>query len=140
MSIFIDTGIWIGYFNASDEKADRSVEIIEEIQKGKFGVAWTSLFVVNELFTFLERRTRNIQLAIDAATIVLGKREEFKPFAKIHPVSYENCLKALELATKYADRMISFTDLISLVICMDLNIESIATYDRHFQGLIHTIN
>ncbi|MHA2232566.1 MAG: PIN domain-containing protein, partial [Candidatus Hodarchaeales archaeon] len=84
MSIFIDTGIWIGFFNASDEMAERSAEIIEEIQRGKFGVACTSLFVVNELFTFLERRTRNIQLAIDAAAVVLGKKEEFKPFVKLH--------------------------------------------------------
>lgn len=140
MSIFIDTGIWIGFFNLTDDKSDRSTEIIEEIQKGMYGIAWSSSFIIDELYTYLERKTRNTQLAIDSVNIVFGKKEDLKPFVKIQFISFENCIQALNLAKKYSDKRMSFTDLTSLVICSNLNIGYIASYDTHFKGIIPTIS
>jgi len=139
MSIFIDTGIWVSFFNLDDEKASRSSEIIEEIQKGEYGVAWTSSFVLDELYTFLERKTNDTQLAIDAIKVILGKYTSLKPFVKIHPVSVENCVQTLDLANKYSDKRMSFTDLTSILICKNLKINHIASFDSHFKGLISVI-
>ncbi len=139
MSIFIDTGIWVAFFNLDDEKAARSSEIIEEIQKGVYGVAWTSSFVLDELYTFLERKTNETQLAIEAIKVVLGEYNSLKPFVKIYPISIENCVQTLNLAEKYSDKRMSFTDLTSILICQNLKIGFIASYDSHFQGLISII-
>ncbi len=139
MSIFVDTGIWIGFFNLDDERADRSSEIIEGIQKGVYGVAWTSTFVLDELYTFLERKTNDTQLAIEAIKVVLGKYTPLKPFAKIYPISIENCVQTLTLANKYSDKRMTFTDLTSILICHNLKIGYLASYDSHFKGLISII-
>ena len=139
MSIFIDTGIWVGFFNLDDEQAARSSEIIIEIQKGVYGVAWTSTFVLDELYTFLERKTNNTQLAIGAVKVVLGEYTSLKPFVKIYPISIENCVQSLNLAEKYSDKRMSFTDLTSILICQNLKIGYIASYDSHFKGLISII-
>ena len=129
MSIFIDTGIWIGFFNLDDEQAARSSEIIEEIQKGAYGVAWTSTFVLDELYTFLERKTNDTQLAIEAMEVVLGEYTSLRPFVKIYPISIENCVQTLNLAEKYSDKRMSFTDLTSILICQKLKISYIASFD-----------
>ena len=139
MSIFIDTGIWVGYFNLDDEQAARSSEIIEEIQKGVYGMAWTSTFVLDELYTFLERKTNDTELAIEATKVVLGEYTSLKPFVKIFPISIENCVKTLNLAEKYSDKRMSFTDLTSILICQNLKIRYMASYDSHFKGLISII-
>ena len=125
MSIFIDTGIWVGYFNLDDEQAGRSSEILEEIQKGVYGVAWTSSFILDELYTFLERKTNDTELAIEAIKVILGEYTSLKPFVKIHPISVENCIQTLELAEKYSDKRMSFTDLTSILICRNLKINCI---------------
>lgn len=139
MGIFIDTGIWIGFFNLDDEKAARSAEIIEEIQKGVFGTAWTSSFILDELYTFLERKTKDTNLAIDAIKVVLGEKSSLKPFVRIYPVSIENCIQTLDLAEKYAEKGMSFTDLTSILISKNLKIRYIASFDSHFKGLISVI-
>ncbi|MHA1970080.1 MAG: type II toxin-antitoxin system VapC family toxin [Candidatus Hodarchaeales archaeon] len=139
MSIFVDTGIWVGFFNLDDEQAARSSEIIEEIQKGEYGVAWTSTFVLDELYTFLERKTNDAHLAIEAIKVVLGEFTPLKPFAKLYPISIENCVQTLTLAEKYSDKRMSFTDLTSILICQKLKISYIASYDSHFKGLISII-
>lgn len=139
MSIFIDTGIWVGFFNLDDKQAARSSEIIEEIQKGVYGVAWTSTFVLDELYTFLERKTNDTQLAIEAIKVVLGKYTSLKPFVKVYPISIENCVQTLNLAEKYSDKRMSFTDLTSILICQNLKMGYMASYDSHFKGLISLI-
>ena len=139
MSIFIDTGIWIGFFNLEDEHAARSSEIIEEIQKGAYGVAWTSTFVLDELYTYLERKTNDTQLAIEALEVVLGEDTSLRPFVKIYPISIENCIQTLNLAEKYSDKRMSFTDLTSILLCQNLKIGYIASFDSHFKGLISII-
>ena len=139
MSIFIDTGIWVGFFNLDDEQAARSSEIIEEIQKGVYGVAWTSTFVLDELYTFLERKINDTQSAIEAIKVVLGEYTLLKPFTKIYLISIENCVQTLNLAEKYSDKRMSFTDLTSILICQHLKIRYIASYDSHFKGLISVI-
>lgn len=139
MGIFIDTGIWIGFFNLDDEKAARSAEIIEEIQKGVYGTAWTSSFILDELYTFLERKTKDTNLAIDAIKVVLGEKSSLKPFVRIYPVSIENCIQTLDLAEKYAEKGMSFTDLTSILISKNLKIRYIASFDSHFKGLISVI-
>ncbi len=139
MAILIDTGVWIGFFNTNDSLATRSYEIIEEIQRGRFGIAWVTTFIVDELFTFLVRTTRNLQLAIDAATVVLGKKEGIKTFIRVYPITYDDCFDALMLAEKYKDRQMSFTDLTSLITCNKLGLSYIASYDKHFSGILPMI-
>jgi len=139
MGILIDTGIWVGYFNTDDSLAARSNEIIEEIQRGNYGSAWITTFIVDELFTFLIRRTRNSQLALNAATVVLGKKEDISPFIHVYSVTYEDCLEAVKLAEKYEDKLMSFTDLVSIVSCNKLGLSYIASYDTHFSGILPKI-
>ncbi|MFQ6124210.1 MAG: type II toxin-antitoxin system VapC family toxin [Candidatus Heimdallarchaeota archaeon] len=140
MSILIDTGVWIGYFNIDDSQAERSNEIIEEVQRGKYGIAWTTTFIIDELFTFLVRATRNLQLAINATTVVLGKKEDVKPFLRIYCITYEECLEALNLAERYKDRQMNFTDLVSIVAYNKLGLSYIASYDNHFTGILTKVD
>jgi len=139
LGILIDTGIWIGYFNKDDVKASRSNEIVEEIQSGKYGAAWTTSFIVDEVYTFLERSLKNNELAIDVLEIIMGQKANLKPFVLVYEIIRADCLSGLKLAKKYSDKRMSFTDLTSLVVIKKLGLSFIATYDGHFNGLIAKI-
>ncbi|NOR47349.1 MAG: PIN domain-containing protein [Methanosarcinaceae archaeon] len=53
MSIFIDTGIFIAYVNRKDEHHSAATGLLESIMKNKYGAAFTSDFIFNELMTFI---------------------------------------------------------------------------------------
>ena len=136
MGILIDTGVWIGYFHNDDVKATRSQEIVRDIQKGMYGKAWTTTFIVDELYTFLERKTKKQQEAITAAETILGQNPELKPFTRIYEITLTDCLNTVKLTQKYQDKHMSFTDLSSLVTCKKLGLSYIASYDKHFDGIL----
>ncbi len=139
MGILIDTGVWIGYFHNDDVKATRSQGIVRDIQKGMYGKAWTTIFIVDELYTFLERKTKKQQEAITAVETVLGQKPELKPFTRIYEITLTDCLDTVKLAQKYQNKHMSFTDLSSLVACKKLGLSYIASYDKHFDGILAKI-
>ena len=140
LGILIDTGLWLGYFNHDDRISKRSTEIIQEIQKGVYGTAWTTTFIIDELYTLLERMTKRQRIAIDAIEVIMGQKKDLKQFIMIYEITQQDCLEAIELAKKYQDKRMSFTDLTSIVTCSKLALDFIASYDSHFTGILAKID
>lgn len=73
MSIFIDTGIFIAFFNKRDEKHKHAVELLRSAMSGDFGTLYTSDYIFDEAITFTIRRTNRIDLAQTIGNFILGK-------------------------------------------------------------------
>ena len=56
MAIFLDTSFYIAFFNKRDKYHSRAMKIIQELKKNKYGKLFTSLEVIDELFTFFQRK------------------------------------------------------------------------------------
>jgi predicted nucleic acid-binding protein len=78
MSIFIDTGVFVGYVNKKDKNHDIAVNLLEEIMMNKYRAAFTSGYIFDEAVTVALYRTRDIRKAIDAGELIIGNKKKVR--------------------------------------------------------------
>ncbi|MGH9745800.1 MAG: type II toxin-antitoxin system VapC family toxin [Candidatus Acidiferrales bacterium] len=126
MKIFVDTWGWLVLADPKDPLHSEAVGCYEEFS-GRTGRVVTSNFILNETFTLLFRR-RPHKEALHFSEGLLQS-----PFIRIETVTEHRFLRAFELRRKFSDKpRISFTDLSSMAIMMELKVSDILTGDPHF--------
>ncbi|HKV47983.1 MAG TPA: PIN domain-containing protein [Candidatus Acidoferrales bacterium] len=126
MKLFVDTWGWIALANRADPEHSPAVECFER-SKQATGLVWTSNFVLDETITLLFLRTR----PTDALSF--ANRLMHSPFIRVETVTEERFRNSFELRTRFVDKpKISFTDLTSMSIMKELDIENVLTADAHF--------
>jgi len=140
MSIFIDTGIFIAYVNKKDEYHDTATVLLERIMKNKYGAAFTSDFVFNELMTFILYKTGNINNAVQMRDIILGNENKDVPkFINMLFIDQEILERGWITFTKYADKKLSFTDCTIIELMKHKDIDHLASFDGGFNGIVSRI-
>ncbi|MEM3402119.1 MAG: PIN domain-containing protein [Candidatus Hadarchaeales archaeon] len=130
MSVFLDTSVLVAARNVDDENHDRAKELLISALKGEHGDIYTSDYVIDEAVTLMLRRTKRIELAINVGEYVLRS-----PRIKKLWVS-EDIFSAAWEKFKSLRKPISFTDYTSLALMEKMGIESIASFDSGFDGLV----
>lgn len=137
MSIFIDTGIFIGYVNKDDEHHAAASGLVEEIMDKKYGIAFTSNVVFDEAVTFALYRTGNVKKAIEIRDLILGNEKEYVPqFMNLLFVDKEVLDKGWNIFVKYANKKLSFTDCTTIELMNNKDIEYLASFDGGFDGIV----
>lgn len=140
MVIFLDTSFIVAFLNKKDSRNEKATELWKEIIKNKWGYPVTSDYIVDECFTLLLGRRKNLDLMSNLHSFIHGDDKSGIPtiirFFKITQRTYES---TWEIFKKYNDPELSFTDLTILEICKELNIEYLASYDSDFEGKLAVI-
>ena len=127
--LFVDTWGWIVIHN---KREPRHTEVSAFFRKfrAQRGSIYTTDYVLDETFTLLFRRLPTV-LAVKMVTFLDKATEQgYLNLEMISPTRFE---EAKNLRLKFQDKpMISFTDIVSMVVMKELNIESILTEDDHF--------
>jgi len=140
MSVFIDTGIFIAYVNKRDEHHIPATHIIEEILTNKYGAAFTSDMVFDELMTFILYKTGDISKAIRVRDLILGNRDkDVVRFINLIFVDEDILEKSWNSFVKYADKKLSFTDCSTIELMKIRSIPHIASFDGGFDGIVERI-
>ena len=129
MKLFIDTWGWIVLKNKREPKHTGLNEFYSSWRNQK-GISYTTDYVLDETFTLLFRRLpfREAKKSLD--TIDLAIKEGYLRLVRITAERFE---KAKDLRTKFWDKPgISFTDLTSMVVMVEMRITHILTQDDHF--------
>lgn len=135
MTIFIDTGVFVGLRNADDELHTRSKELMKKTLKAEFGRAYTSDYVIDEAITTALARTRRHALAIDIGKYIIESPRITKLWTT------ENIFKnAWQKIQTIKDKPLSFTDCVTLAQTETNNIKQILSFDSGFDGLINRIH
>ncbi len=71
ISVFVDTGVFVGVRNSRDDKHGLSVELISSALKGAFGAVYTSDYIVDEATTLAMARTGKSEIAFDIGDFIL---------------------------------------------------------------------
>ena len=129
MTIFIDTGIFVAYFNIRDEDHKKAVKIIADIESNIYGSSFTSDYVFDESITLTLMRAKRTDLALTLGDHIL------KSFPIIR-IDSNLFFKSWTFFKKQKIAM-SFTDLTSLAITEQLPIKRIATFDSDFKRFKH---
>ena len=65
VAVFLDTGVFVAARNSRDRNHKRATELFGEALRGKFGVVYTSDYVIDEAITTALFRTRNFGVALN---------------------------------------------------------------------------
>ncbi len=135
MVVFLDTGFILAVRNEDDLNHIRAKGLMKECLSGKYGQIIVSDFIFDETVTLTLIRTRNKTLVEDIGKFILDSSR----ILLIH-LSETEFLATWEYFLKYFERGLSFTDCSLLVMAklFEGNVY-IATFDRHFNGLIARI-
>jgi predicted nucleic acid-binding protein len=127
--IFVDTWGWLAFGHRRDTHHAEVKELVEDCLSNRTPVH-TSDYVLDELITLLFRRESYEESVrfLDALF-----RDSARGALQIEKVTSERFHAALELRKRFRDKPdISFTDLTTMAIMRELEIESVLTEDNHF--------
>ena len=125
MKLFVDTWGWVAVADRRDPDYEAATEIFRRARRS--GGAITSNFILDETFTLLFKR-RPFEEAWHFTTDVVRS-----PFIDIQEVTSARFSRTIDLRKSFSDKpKISFTDLSTIAIMVELGITDILTADRHF--------
>ena len=135
MGIFLDTGFYIGLIDPTDKYYKRSFDLLKGLQTGKFGLIYTSSFIMAESATLVAARTKKNPIAIkEIENFFLGDKQ----IATILRLNEKNEKDAWEIFQKInvekKSKVVSFIDCSNIVLCRNYSIDNILSYDPHFDG------
>ena len=135
MVVFLDTGFILAIRNSDDINHSKAIEIMRECLSGKFGRIIVSNFVFDETVTLTLVRTHNKSLVEDIGNFIFES-----PRIELIHLSETEFFATWEFFLRYFKNSLSFTDCSLLVMAklFEGNVY-IATFDKHFKGLISVI-
>ena len=131
MAVFLDTGFLLALKNKDDKNFENAQSWMRRFLKNEFGQIFTSTLVFNELVTLALIRIKQPDFAINLGEYLL-KSERIR-IISFTDDDFNNSWKIFQ---KYKEKRLSFTDCSILVQCERLNCNFLATFDKHFKGLI----
>ncbi|MCU1340983.1 MAG: putative nucleic acid-binding protein containings domain [Candidatus Acidoferrum typicum] len=125
MKLFVDTWGWVAVTDRSDPGHEAATEIFRRARRS--GGTVTSNFILDETFTLLFKR-RPFDDAWHFTTTVVRS-----PFIDVQEVTESRFFRTIELRKQFSDKpRISFTDLSTMALMVELRITDVLTADRHF--------
>ena len=131
MSLFLDTGVLVAVRNSVDGRHERAKELMRSAIRGDSGAVYTSNFILDEAITLTMARTKNPDMALDVGYFVIRSPRIIMLF-----VSDREFREALDKFKSLGKRLLSFTDITSLVLMARHGIDEMVSFDSGFDGLI----
>lgn len=125
--IFIDSNIFISYYNLDDQNHESALKIIKDIESNKYGDAFISDYVFNEVMTVSLIKIKDKEKVVKLGYYILRSNQMLK-------VNKEIFRKSWKLFQESNLKM-SFTDFTNLAILDLFKIENIATLDKEFKQI-----
>lgn len=127
--LFLDTWGWLTLNDKSEAKHQETVEFYTAF-RSRSGIIYTTDYVLDETFTLLFKRLPVSQAKRSMETLTAALLAEG---FSLEWIAAERFAKAQALRLKFLDKpQISFTDLTSMVVMDELDIEQVLTGDAHF--------
>ena len=131
MAVFLDTGYLIALKNKDDKNFQIAQSWMRRFLKNEFGQIFTSTLIFSELVTLALVRLKRPDFAINVGNYLLKSKK-----IKIVSFTEDDFKSSWKTFQKYKEKRLSFTDCSILVQCERLNCNFLASFDKHFKGLI----
>jgi predicted nucleic acid-binding protein len=128
-AIFVDTWGWLT-LNDARERRHRDVAQLYRTLIAEKSPIYTTTFVLDETFTLFFKRLNSFHA--QRSMVQLSAAFSTEQFQLIH-IDESRFMQTQMLRLKYLDKpQISFTDLTSILVMQEFNINRIITEDAHF--------
>jgi len=127
--LLIDTWGWLALRDRQEREHDNVNTFFQDFLN-KHGIIYTTDYILDETFTMLYRR---LSLSLAKESIELIDNSIIKGYVILEWITPSRFEKAKQFRLRFNDKpMVSFTDLTSMLVMKDLNINRILTEDEHF--------
>lgn len=121
--ILLDTGIIVARASAKDQHHARAVEIMNEIDEGKYGTLVITDYVFDEAMTLLLSRLGDVKAIAELGDKILSS-------GMLISTDTERFMSAWQIFKTQRKTRLSFTDCTILACCKITRIEVLATFDN----------
>jgi predicted nucleic acid-binding protein len=129
IKLFLDTWGWLALHDKSEARHQEIVEFYTAF-RSQNGIIFTTDYVLDETFTLLFKRLPTSQAKRSMETLTTAFLSES---FNLEWITAERFARAQGFRLKFLDKpQISFTDLTSMVVMDELDIEQVLTGDAHF--------
>jgi predicted nucleic acid-binding protein len=143
MAAFLDTGFFLSIAHPKDTNATRGTEILDEICKKMFGILFTSDMVIAEVMSLGWIRTRgDRKYMADLESLIWGESRLSKVIFVDAAILEEShgCFSKYNLDVADKANFISFVDVTSIVLCKKLRVDTIISFDDHFDRFLTRVH
>lgn len=142
MSILIDSGVWFGKLHERDGRHEDAQALLAACMEGVHGAIYTTSDIVDETLTLTLARGGDAGWGmIQDLGGYFGFTETQPQLATVLEVDPSLQAQAWTLFERhYEERGLSFTDCTSLVTMRERDIETIASFDDGFDGLVERVD
>ncbi len=132
--ILVDTGVIAAFYNSRDENHSRSLVLLDNLRKGKYGTGILTDYVLDETVTLLYVRSKRAEIALQAGEVIISEK-----LGKFLPMTFDLIKKTWDKYQKLIRKGLSFTDCSLLVVAEYLECNDILSFATEFDGLINRI-
>jgi hypothetical protein len=138
VAILLDTGLLVAHYSARDPHKARAQAIIAEILDGKYGTPIVSDYVVLELLNYASsaRGSRARLRGVQGHLLAKGEGH-WVDLVNIDERLFEESVEFFSRVG--AERGLSFTDCSTVALGKALGIETVASFDGDFDGLMSRV-
>ena len=142
MGIFLDTGFFLGLLHRKDPHHEHCSETFRIISSKKYGLIFTSSYVIAETATLILIRTKNHSQSLDFFWDLITRKKKFTQV--LYANSYINAL-TWELFYKHNQGVtekhhyLSFVDASNIIFCREHQISSICAVDGDFDAYLSRV-
>jgi predicted nucleic acid-binding protein len=126
--IFLDSCLIIAYSNEIDENHNKAIQILKDIENGKYGTPVISDYIFDEIVTVMLIKTKNLMKVAELGEILLNATLLIRVDDSIFDLAWK-------IFKEQQKPKFSFTDSTSIAICKMNGISKIATFDKDFEEL-----
>ena len=138
MSVFVDTAVLYAHQDADAERHETAVDLVDAILDGEYGQPYTSDYVLDEAVTLTRARTDSVADADAIAKRIRGS-DPHPPIVEMIYTTAASVSAGLDMFRQYDDHDLSFTDAMNVAICERREINTIASFDLDFDGIVDRV-
>ena len=139
MAAFLDTSFLISYYNTADLNHETALNIIKKIRNKEYGYVYTSDYVLDEFFTYMQKRHKNPNFCYNLAKAWINLNEGIAEILEVDYTAFYNSVQ-LFIQQKNERKPLSLTDCSIVSICKFNDIQYVISFDDGFEGHLDLIN
>jgi len=126
--ILLDSSLVVAYSNEADENHAKALQLMEDIDRGKYGSPAITDYIFDEVMTVMLFKTKNLNRSVELGETLLGANLLFRVDEDLFNLAWKTFKEQREPS-------LSFTDCTTIVVCRANGITNIATFDEDFRRL-----
>lgn len=132
--IILDSSLLVAYSNEADENHAKALQVIKDIDKGRYGTPVITDYIFNEVVTVMLIKTKDMRQTTELGEKLLSANLLLRVDEDIFNLAWK-------IFKEQRKPRLSFTDSTSIAVCKSHGISKMATFDEDLQklGELHII-